>query len=161
MLAPLVPSPLDYVGRRPFALYPPIRHPDPNEWRLGSSSRTEVQVLNARTGREVWIARQYIAGVSETETAMLTVGLTKELDYDAGTVAPRVKRVIEMPQITTEATRFREAERRSHGPAPVVTIRLEPKTDSEAERVFLLVGKAGLVIALVCVLVFAADHLIR
>lgn len=97
MSAPLVPSPLDYVGRRPFAFYPPIRNAHPNAWVIGTSAWTEVQVVNARDGYELWIPRQYIGAVSESDSPLLIVGLTKELDFRNGTLAPRVKRVIEMP----------------------------------------------------------------
>ena len=55
-----MPSPLDYIGPRRFAFYPAIRNADPNEWILGTGSRSEVQVINAQTGREIWVPRQHI-----------------------------------------------------------------------------------------------------
>ena len=80
MSAPLVPSPLDYIGRRRFAFYPPIKNFEPNEWMLGTGSWTEVQIVNSRTGIEIWIPRQYIGAVSESSGVLLIVGLRKELE---------------------------------------------------------------------------------
>jgi hypothetical protein len=98
MSAPLVPSPLDYVGRRRFALYPAVDNVGPNEWVLGTGSWSEVQVVNSQTGAEIWIPRQYIGGVSDRYDSVLVVELTKELEFKSGSLEPRIKRVIEMPQ---------------------------------------------------------------
>jgi hypothetical protein len=124
MSAPLVPSPLDYVGRRKFSFYPPIRNAEPNDWLLGTRSWTEVQVINAHSGLELWVPRQYVGGVSDGTGLRLVVELTKELDYGREGVSPRVKRVIEMPRVGEVAGRFLKR-RRVAGPAPVVRIRLE------------------------------------
>ena len=97
-----MPSPLDYIGRRRFAFYPPIEHADPNEWRFGVGRRSEVQVVNFQTGREIWIPRQYIGAVSETAVPLLIVGLTKALEFREGALKPRIKRVIEMPPPSQE-----------------------------------------------------------
>ncbi len=97
MSAPLVPSPLDYVGRRRFALYPAIREFSPNDWVLGPSTWSEVQVVNAKTGKQLWIPRRYIGAVAEGNDADLIVGLTKELRYRSGLLEPQGGRVIEMP----------------------------------------------------------------
>jgi len=99
MAAPFMPSPLDCIGRQRFGFYPPIENAGPNEWLLGAGSRSEVQVVNTQTGVEIWIARQYIGAVSD-HTNVLTVGLRKALEWRAGELQPRVKRVIEMPQST-------------------------------------------------------------
>ena len=125
MSAPLVPSPLDFVGRRRFSFYPPIRNADPNEWMLGTGSWAEVQVVNAYTGLEVWISRQYIGGVSDGSGHYLVVELTKELDYSRRGVSPRIKRVIEIPPISEPAEGFGSERRRKPGLAPVVAIKLE------------------------------------
>src|SRR6185437_1619978 len=137
MSAPLVPSPLDYVGLRPFAFYPAIKNADPNEWLLGTGSWSEVQVVNAQTGREVWVPRQYIGAVSETEGVLLIVGLTKDLAFHEGGVEPCVKRVIEMPH-AEEVPVGADAEqpRRGAGPAAVVGIRLAERRDSSMNRAF-------------------------
>jgi hypothetical protein len=124
MSAPLVPSPLDYVGRRRFSFYPPIRNTEPNDWLLGTGSWAEVQVVNAHSGLELWVPRQYVGGVSGETGLPLVVELTKELDYSRNGLGPRVKRVIEMPHVGNVAGRFLKRSR-VPGPAEVVAIRLE------------------------------------
>jgi hypothetical protein len=154
MSAPLVPSPLDFVGRRKFAFYPPIAHPDPNEWMLGTGSRSEVQVVNAHTGREIWISRQYIGAVSETGSSLLIVGLTKALTFREGTVEPRVKGVIEMPPVPRSQPEkvFSAAPRNSH-PASVTAIRLESRSDSALNKAMILTFIGAIVLALLFALV--------
>jgi hypothetical protein len=154
MSAPLVPSPLDYVGRRKFAFYPPIAHPDPNEWMLGTGSRSEVQVVNARTGREIWISRQYIGAVSETSSPLLIVGLTKALKFREGTVEPRVKRVIEMPPAPRpQAENSVGLSHRPSHPASVTAIRLESRSDSALNKAMIFTFISAIVVALVAALV--------
>jgi len=152
MSAPLVPSPLDYIGRRGFSFYPPIKNVGPNEWVLGASSWSEVQAVNLCSGRELWIARQYVGAVSETNEA-LVVGLTKELEYRAGALGPRVKRVIEMPHQETEGADLPADEpRRPSGPAPVVGIRIEDRADSSMNRALATLGIGALVISVLAAL---------
>ena len=148
--APLVPSPLDYVGRRKFAFYPPIAHPDPNEWMLGTASRSEVQVLNACTGREIWISRQYIGAVSETSNLLLIVGLTKSLRFREGAVEPREKGVIEMPAASRSQTEARPGVLPRHSaPASVTAIRLEPRADSALNKAMIFTFIGAVLVALV------------
>jgi hypothetical protein len=142
MSAPLVPSPLDYVGHRRFALYPAVGDLEPNEWVLGAASWSEVQVVNSRTGGEMWIPRQYIGGVSDRYDSVLVVELTKELEYRSGALEPRVKRVIEMPQGAADNRPkfFEETARRPTGPAPVVAIRVENRADSPMNKALVRLG---------------------
>jgi hypothetical protein len=153
MSAPLLPSPLDCIGRRRFAFYPPIAHPDPNEWILGAGSRSEVQVLNAYTGHEIWISLQYIGAVSETNGSLLVVGLTKALKFREGTVEPKIKRVIEMP---SHRDLVSEAGRPHSHPAPVVGIRLESRSESALTRAMVFTCIGAVVIAMLTVLLAAA-----
>jgi hypothetical protein len=154
MSAPLLPSPLDYVGRRKFAFYPPIAHPDPNEWMLGVGSRSEVQVVNARTGRQIWISRQYVGAVSETSGSLLIVGLTKSLRVREGTAEPRVKEVIEMPPVPLSKPEngFGSLRRSSH-PASVTAIRLETRSDSSLNKAMIVTFISAVVVALLAALV--------
>src|ERR1700734_699342 len=116
MSAPLVPSPLDYIGRKRFAFYPAIRHADPNSWILGASSWSEVQVINAQTGRELWIPRRYVGAVSDNHDALI-VGLTQHVDLRDGEVVPcGDRRVIQMPLPRVSCGG-------SNGPAHVIGIR--------------------------------------
>src|SRR5205823_11372759 len=95
---------------------------------------------------EIWIARQYIGAVSESNGPMLIVGLRKELEYRDGTLEPCIKRVIEMPQNIDE---FRAgcdgAEPRAAGPAPVIGIRVENREDSPMNNALLALGIAFIV----------------
>jgi hypothetical protein len=159
MSAPLVPSPLDYVGRRRFAFYPPIRNAIPNAWVLGIGSRTEVQVINAELGYELWIPRQYVGAVSEGDGALLIVGLTKEVDLLQGSLQPRVKRVIEMPQNRIEAQKAGSESLRTNAPAPVIGIRLEQTEPSRMSRAIIVLCIAAVLTALLAALVAAAARL--
>jgi hypothetical protein len=154
MSAPFMPSPLDYVGARRFALYPPLEHPDPNEWILGGGSRSEVEVVNACTGRAIWIPRQHIGAVSETHDSILLVGLTQALNCNGATAEPRVKRVIQMP--SSRRLQERPVVSRPSHPAPVIGIRLESKSDSAFNRAMISAGTGAIVIALLAALVAAA-----
>ena len=146
MAAPFVPSPLDCIGRQRFAFYPPIENAGPNEWLLGAASRCEVQAVNAHTGVELWIARQYIGAVSD-HTHVLTVGLRKALEIRGDALQPRVKRVIEMPQAVGD--HGAEPMRRGQGPAAVVAIRLDDgRKFSTASRAVVGLAITGLVAAL-------------
>jgi hypothetical protein len=125
MSAPLVPSPLDFIGRRTFSLYPPIRAAGPNQWFLRNRDWSEIQIVNVENGEKIWMPRQYVCGVSGDAGSQLVVELTKELDYREGAVCPLVKRVIEMPRPTHRRERGVK-QRRRREPAAVVGIRVEP-----------------------------------
>jgi hypothetical protein len=143
MAAPFVPSPLDCIGRKRFAFYPPIENGGPNEWLLGSGSRSAVQAVNAQTGVEIWIARQYVGAVSD-HTHVLTVGLRKALEWRDGVLQPRIKRVIEMPQPEQNLFQLR----RQQGPAAVVAIRLDDGRKSLVNKAVVGVAVTALVVAL-------------
>jgi hypothetical protein len=138
--APLVPSPLDYIGPRRFAFYPAIKNADPNEWVLGTGSRSEVQVINAQTGN-----------------ALLTVGLRKPLDLRSGSLQPRVKRVIEMPH--GDSGHFVRRAASSH-PAPVIAIRLEDSRKSAASKAIVGLAIGSLLACLLASLIGAAARLV-
>lgn len=158
MSAPLVPSPLDYVGRRRFAFYPPIRNTQPNEWMLGSGSWAEVQVVNPATGRELWVPRQYIGAVSESGD-VLVVGLTTELEMRGRSIEPRRKRVIEMPRAAPKVEATDETPPRNPGPAPVVGIRLEDRAESTMSKAIVMLGISALLISLLAALMSVFNRL--
>lgn len=157
MSAPLVPSPLDYVGRRRFALYPPVKNADPNEWLLGAASWCEVQVVNAGTGREIWIPRQYVGGVSGT-SGRLVVELKEELQLRAGAVEPRKKRVIEMPLAAGKAETQAKTGRTS-GQAPVVGIRLDDRAESTMSKAIVTLGAGAIGVWLLAMLLSALERM--
>lgn len=153
MSAPLVPSPLDYIGRRRFGFYPAIRHAQPNLWMLGAGSWSEVQVINAKTGAELWIPRQYIGAVSDNQDALM-VGLTQSVELREGKVLPRSRRrVIEMP-----LPRESGAGEVQKGPATVVGIRLEQNDRSTFQTAPFRVGVFVLFVVGLLALVASASR---
>ena len=163
MSAPLVPSPLDYIGRNQFAFYPGIRHADPNVWLLGSSSWGEVQVINARTGRDLWVPRRYIGAVSESLDS-LVVGLTQQLHLRNDEVVPSTNcRIIQMPSNQMPSSQMPSASnvpvsRTTNGRADVIGIRLEPKTPRAFQKTPFRVGIAVLFVAGLLALVESASR---
>ena len=131
-------------------MYPPIKHAEPNEWLLGSGSWFEVRVVNGVTGREMWIPRQYVAGVSD-RNGILVVELTEEIEFRAGALEPKAKRVIEMP-IAAAPPQPRRGYGNS-GPACVVGIRLDDRAQSTMSKAMVSLGIGALVISLLAALI--------
>ena len=125
---------------------------EPNEWVLGAGWWNEVQVINSTTGGKMWIPRQYIGGVSDRYDSVLVVELTKELEYKAGLLAPRVKRVIEMPQEQAPLMTLGERPQREAGRAPVVMIRGENKEDSTVTKALITLGVGAIGVYLLAVI---------
>ena len=146
--APLVPSPLDYVGPRRFAFYPPIRHSGPNEWFLRGGTWAEVHVVNAHTGAQFWVPRQYVGGVSDAADLILVVELVKELSLGEEGLGPVVKRVIEMPPSGTARDKPLVKRKRRRGPAPVIGIRPEKTANARAQ----ILARVGLGAIIICVM---------
>ncbi len=146
-----MPSPLDHIGRSPFAFRPPIKNADPNEWMLAVIASSEVKIVNARTGRGIWMPRRYIDSVS-CAGGLLTVGITKELEYRGGTLRPRLKGVIEMPLAPDDARAVHLVSTRSSGPAPVIGIRVEDSGDSHTNRALIFTGIGAIVISILAAL---------
>jgi hypothetical protein len=128
-IAPL-PTPLQHLGGRRFSFYPPIRNLQPNEWLYRRATWAECVVMNARTGQEIWIPRQFLGEVSGVDDAVLIVGLSRELEWRSGVIIPRERRVIEIPAAVPVAVNdSRPAASGSTRLAPVINIRLEPKPE--------------------------------
>jgi hypothetical protein len=89
--------PLENFPDRPFSFFPPILNIEHNEWRFVRSSWAELLVVNSKTGMELWIPRRLVGEISEVDEPVMIVGLNKELEYKAGTLAPHTRRVIDMP----------------------------------------------------------------
>ncbi len=137
-----MPSPLDYIGRRRFAFYPPIRVGAPNSWILGAGSWSEVQIINWQTGLELWVARQYIGAVGDQEDLLL-VGLTQHLELRAGRLVPRSShRILQMPAPLGGISLPRNT-----GPASVVGIRLAGKAPTVFQKAPFRVGISVLFVA--------------
>ncbi len=94
------PSPpaLEDLGDRHFSFYPAIVNIEHNEWLLKSAAWSEILVTNAKTGEDLWIPRRFVGEISSVQEPMLIVGLRKELEFDAGAVWPRERRILAMPR---------------------------------------------------------------
>jgi hypothetical protein len=106
-----------------------------NEWQFRKATWSEIQVINYRSGEEVWISRRYVGEVSRIDDPLLMVGLSRELELSGGMVVPVQRRIIEMPVAVNAsiATGMRTAGR--NAPAQVVGIRLERRD----RRIFKLI----------------------
>lgn len=148
MSAPLIPSPLDFIGRRPFAFYPEIENAPVNEWILGGRTWSEIEVINAHTGHRIWIPCRYIGAVADSSAPMLVVGLTKKLEYKSGMVRPRIKRVIEMPVVKANTGKAIGQDQRPSGPARVIGIRLERGEEVRRTKALATIGMGLVLLAL-------------
>jgi len=74
--------------------------------------------VNRTTGQEVWIPRRFIGEVSRIDEPVVIVGLTKELELNAGMLIPHERRVIEISRAVNEAVRPAETPVEPLRPAP-------------------------------------------
>jgi len=145
----VVPPPLATLRNRPFSFYPAILNIEHNKWQYRKATWSDVLVVNSRTGQEIWIPRRFLGEISRIEDPMVIVGLLRELEYKQGAVWPYQRRVIEMPMAVGAALPPVPVRRERR--APVVGIRLEPKSES---HLFRIIGGAlvlGIVVAYVLV----------
>lgn len=154
-----LPTPLDQLRHCPFSFYPPIVHIEHNEWRYRRATWGEIQVINTKTGTELWVPRRFVGEVSLVGEPVMIVGLLKELEYREGVVAPHVRRVIEMPRAVNDsprapAQRWIGDETRAQRPADVVGIRIETPRESRAGRIVFGTVAAGLLACVAVTLVF-------
>src|SRR5579871_5091039 len=145
-IAPL-PTPLQHLSGRRFSFSPPIRNLQPNEWLYRRATWSEFAVMNARSGEEIWIPRMFLGEVSGIDDPVMMVGLNRELEWTAGAIAPRERRVIELPvAVNDNRTAVAGAQRL----APVVNIRLEPASET---RTWKWIGAAFVLGAVVTTIV--------
>lgn len=140
MSVPPVPPPLEQLGHRPFSFYPAILNIQHNEWLYRRATWSEVLVQNTKTNEELWLPRPCFGEISRVDEPVMIVGLLKELEYKAGAVWPAQRRVIEMPRAVNETRRLFVQEP-TPGPAPVIGIRIESRSESRVAR-FLIAGVA-------------------
>jgi len=145
MASPPIPPSLDHLAARPFSFYPPIVNVEPNEWLFRKATWSEIQVVNCRTGDEIWISRRFIGEVSRIDDPVLIVGLSRELELKGGMVVPFQRRIIEMPVAVNAPVPARDTAPERAAPAPVVGIRLEA---SDRRMVRLVLVAAGSLLAL-------------
>jgi hypothetical protein len=159
MSSPVIPPPLEALRSQPFSFYPAILNIEHNKWQYRKATWSDVLVVNARTGQEIWIPRRFLGEISRIEDPVVIVGLVKELEYKEGAVWPYRRRVIEM-QIAVGAPARSPSPAQPIKPAPVVGIRLESESESHILRI---VGGAlvlGIVAAYVAVN-FYRDSVLR
>ncbi|HLY19436.1 MAG TPA: hypothetical protein VKR61_19550 [Bryobacteraceae bacterium] len=130
----VIPPPLEALRNRPFSFYPAILNIEHNKWQYRKANWSDVMVVNARTGLEIWIPRRFLGEIASIEDPVVIVGLLKELEYREGAVWPYQRRVIEMP-IAVGAPAPMAMPSRQSGPAPVVGIRLESRSESHLFRI--------------------------
>ena len=92
-----LPASLEALEGRRFSFYPAIRGIEHNEWTLGDSTWSEVQVRNGLTGQEFWIPKLHLGGVSSSDSPVLILGLQRELAFKAGGIFPHRRTVTEIP----------------------------------------------------------------
>jgi hypothetical protein len=163
--APLIPTPLEQIGRRPFLFYPAIVGIEHNEWVLRRVSSSEVQVINTKTSEELWIPRRFLGEVSAIEDPFIIAGLVKELEYKDGAVAPHRRRVIEMPRVVNGAiiSSLPDTVSRPAGPArmaPVIGIRVESVKSRTGRRLltWIVASILAFVLAAEALLVFGGHR---
>lgn len=143
-----MPPPLESLGNRPFSFYPAIINIEHNEWLYRQATWSEVLVVNAKTGEELWIPRRFLGELSSIDDPVVIVGLLKELEYRGGAVWPYQRRVLQMPLAVGDAPRSVPPKPRTD-PAPVIGIRVE----SNESRLGRLVGIALACGTAACILV--------
>ncbi|MEK7409669.1 MAG: hypothetical protein AAB225_31800 [Acidobacteriota bacterium] len=151
-------SPLEHFTERPFSFYPAILNITHNEWRLRRATWSEILVVNTDGDLELWIPRSYLGEISPVEDPVVIVGLTKELEYKAGTVWPAERQLVEMPRAASELPR--EVSRPpAAASAPVGGIRMESATESRIGRLIALALLIGVAAFVVTVTVFRVGPL--
>ena len=145
MASPPIPPSLEHLAARPFSFYPAIVNVEHNEWLFRKATWSEIQVVNCRSGEEVWISRRFVGDVSRVDDPVLIVGLSRELELKSGMVVPFQRRIIEMPLAVNAPPPPRGSSKERSAPAPVVGIRLEP-SDRRVFRLILIA--AGTIVGL-------------
>ena len=143
-----LPNPLLELGPRRFSFYPPIRNIVHNEWQFRRATWSEIVVVNARSGEEAFIPRASVGEISIVDHPVVIVGLRRELEWREGAVYPHRRPVIEFPlAIAVNDKRPAPAEPRRL--APVVNIRLEPRSASRKSTKMAVAIMLGAIASLV------------
>ena len=154
-----MPPGFEQIGNRTFSFYPPVLNVEHNEWHYRKATWSEVLVVNAKSGLEVWIPRLYIGAFSRVDEPVVIVGLTKELEYKGGQVWPYVRRVIEMPRAVNDSFRPPLEEPASTPkPASVVGIRTESGTESRIWRLLVAALAVGIAACLIVITVLRSGR---
>ncbi|HYA17083.1 MAG TPA: hypothetical protein VEF06_06435 [Bryobacteraceae bacterium] len=152
-IAPL-PATLEHLSGRRFSFYPPIRNIGRNEWLYRRATWSECVVVNLGTGEEFAIPRMFMGDASILDEPApgepaTVVELHLELEWRAGSILPSERRVIELP-VAVEPEEAFEAHPQTGHRAPVINIRLEPKSEPGAGK---WIGVAMVLGAVACAIV--------
>src|ERR1041384_5877266 len=96
MSSPPIPPQLDHLVTRPFSFYPAIIGIEHNEWLYRKANWSEIQVVNCKSGAEIWISRRFIGEVSRVDDPVLIVGPHRAVDDRAGMLDPHTTRRLHM-----------------------------------------------------------------
>ena len=129
---------LEQLRSRTFSFYPAVRGIEHNEWTVGESTWSEVQVRNRRSEREFWIPRSELGEVSSSDSPVLILGLRRELEFKAGGIYPYRRVVTQMP--STPASR-----REAPEPAPEPQQRTLPVAHARAVQMLALAVGVALI----------------
>jgi hypothetical protein len=124
MSGPLIPSPLDSLGGRRFALAPRIPALGPNDWMLGMRCGGDVQIVNAQTGARIWISGDCVQGVCDrSEYGAPVIALREPLDFRNGLLSRKPSDILQMPRdLNLSSARRRTVNRLKSGRGNVVLI---------------------------------------
>jgi hypothetical protein len=143
---------LEELGERHFSFYPAILNIEHNEWIVRRAAWSEILVSNIKTGLELWVPRRFVGEVASAEEPILIIGLNKELEFKAGAVWPRQRRLISMPRV---GGRLLSSDTTSDDPPHASGSRLAPGPEAKVGR---LIGAALLVGVAMIVLVVAISQ---
>lgn len=137
MSTPPIPSSLESLGRKPFSFYPPVVNIEHNEWLFQKATWSEILVLNAKSGAEIWVPRRFLGEVSRIDEPVMIVGLKRELEYKAGALWPYERRVIEMPRAVNDVPRSPMEEAAPPKQAGMSAMRLNDGTESRIGKLII------------------------
>jgi len=128
------------LAGRSFSFYPPILGIVHNEWRLLRANWSDFVAVNTHSGQEACVPRSFVTDVSANAPTVI-VGLTRDLQWRDGMVVPYRRPVLELPvAVNDSAPAVRHAR-----PAPVVSIRLEPRAPAHSARKAVVIVMLGIV----------------
>ena len=136
MPAAPIPPPFEHLEGRRFSFHPPIRHIETNEWTYRHATWSEIIIRHTASKRDLCVPRRFLGDASQLNGPAVIVGLLEQLEFRDGAVWPIRRRVLEMPVAGGENARPRPENTRQENTrlAPVIGIRLEPRTESRASR---------------------------
>ena len=103
-------KPFELLSGRRFSFYPSIRNIEHNEWTLEKDTWSEILAKNVASGQLLWVPRNYLGEISNSDMPVLIVGLKLELAYKAGQLVPYRDPVVELPSSAPKVRRTTDGE---------------------------------------------------